>query len=194
MNPAGTLGEVADLVATCTACPLAGTRTQAVPGSGPAEARLVLVGEAPGAAEDHGGQPFVGRSGSLLLELLGREVGLDRSEVFITNTVKCRPPGNRDPRAQEIAACRGHLVAQLAALAPTCELVVTVGNVATRAVLGTTEGIMALRGVPRRVEGWPMPVLATIHPAAALRGGSAARALLAEDLATAGRLLGGHAA
>jgi len=194
MSSASSLVEVADAVRSCTACTLAATRRQAVPGSGPADARLVLVGEAPGAAEDAGGLPFVGRSGSLLLDLLEREAGLTRDEVYITNTVKCRPPATRDPRAAEAAACRGYLEAQLAALAPTCELVVTVGNVATRAVLGTRDGILSLRGTTRRVPGLSAPVLATIHPAAALRGGATATAMLSDDLAAVGRLLGTRAA
>ena len=190
----GELARVAEEVRSCTRCALAATRTQAVPGSGPRDARLVIIGEAPGAAEDVGGLPFVGRSGSLLLSLLAEHAGLSRDEVFITNTVKCRPPENRDPRPEEIAACRGHLDAQLRCLGPTCALVVTVGNVATRAVLGTRQGIMSLRGVPTVVEGIAAPVLPTLHPAAALRGGAGSQALLAEDLATAGRLLAPRAA
>ena len=190
MSVAGDLTAVAEEIRTCTSCSLSATRTQAVPGSGPGTARLVIVGEAPGAAEDAGGLPFVGRSGSLLLSLLAEQSGLSRDEVFITNTVKCRPPGNRDPRPDEVAACRGHLTDQLRCLSDSCELVLTVGNVATRAVLGTRQGILSLRGVPVIVEGVPAPVLPTLHPAAALRGGPTAQALLAEDLATAGRLLG----
>ncbi len=194
MSAATELATVAEAVRSCTSCPLATTRNQAVAGSGPAHARVVLIGEAPGAQEDAGGQPFVGRSGRLLLTLLAEQAGLARDEVFITNTVKCRPPGNRDPRISEIAACHGHLVDQLSALASSCELVVTVGNVATRAVLRTREGILSLRGVPRQVEGLAAPVVATIHPAAALRGGPAAVSMLTQDLATVGRLLGAKVA
>ena len=194
MTRSPSLEQVAQEVRSCTACRLAATRTQAVPGSGPSDARLVLVGEAPGAAEDAGGLPFVGRSGSLLLALLEQEAGVTRDQVFITNTVKCRPPANRDPKASEVTACSGHLRAQLAILSSSCELVLTVGNVATRSVLGTRDGILSVRGVLRRVDGLGTPVLATIHPAAALRGGAAARAMLVEDLATAGRLLGASAA
>jgi len=194
MTASDDLAAVAAAVRACTACPLATTRTQAVAGSGSAVARLVLVGEAPGAEEDAGGLPFVGRSGSLLLGLLADEAGLGRDEVFITNTVKCRPPANRDPRPSELAACRGHLEAQLVSLATTCELIVTVGNVATRSLLGTRAGILSLRGTPVRAPGVAATVLPTIHPAAALRGGPRVAALLAEDLATAGRLLGTRAA
>ena len=129
-----------------------------------------------------------------LLALLEQEAGVTRDQVFITNTVKCRPPANRDPKASEVTACSGHLRAQLAILSSSCELVLTVGNVATRSVLGTRDGILSVRGVLRRVDGLGTPVLATIHPAAALRGGAAARAMLVEDLATAGRLLGASAA
>ena len=194
MSAVSVLDDIARRVAGCTACDLAATRSTTVPGSGGADARLVLVGEAPGADEDRGGLPFIGRSGSLLLGVLAEETGLTRDEVFITNTVKCRPPANRDPRSSELASCRGFLVEQLAVLSKSAACVVTVGNVATRSVLGTAEGIMTLRGTPVEVPGIAAPVLPTIHPAAALRGGPEVLALLRDDLALVARMLEGAAA
>lgn len=167
----------------CTACRLAETRTRVVAGSGPSNARLFLLGEAPGASEDRQGEPFVGRSGRLLDELLG-EVGLDRDRVFVTNVVKCRPPDNRNPRADEIGACRGHLESQLRLIEP--RVVVTLGNFAAQWVLSTRDGITRLRGRSYPWEG--RTVVPTFHPAAALRGGTTVKDALRADLATARKL------
>src|ERR1700732_918852 len=128
---------------TCTKCPLAQHRTQVVFGVGDPGADLVFVGEGPGAEEDRQGIPFVGRAGQLLTRLI-EGIGLTRDDVYICNVVKCRPPGNRDPLPAEIEACRPYLEAQLEFLAPT--VVVTLGNFATRLLLGTKEGITKLRG------------------------------------------------
>jgi DNA polymerase len=116
---------IAEEIHACTACGLHETRTQAVPGSGTSDAQIVLVGEAPGAQEDKTGLPFVGRAGKLLDQLL-ESIGLDRSQVYIANVIKCRPPDNRPPRKGEIAACRHFLDRQLAAIRP--KLVVTLGR------------------------------------------------------------------
>jgi uracil-DNA glycosylase len=174
----------------CTACPeLAATRRRVVPGAVPAGARLLVMGEAPGAQEDESGQPFVGRSGQLLDQLLA-EVGVDRAEVGVLNTVKCRPPGNRPPSRAESAACRGWTERQLRLAAPS--VVVALGLSAARWFLGP--GTLAhLRGRLHEVDV-PVPglrVLATYHPSAAIRYGPAGepRRLLREDLALAAQSL-----
>jgi uracil-DNA glycosylase family 4 len=130
--------------ASCTRCPLAAGRTHVVFGEGSPRADLMVVGEGPGAEEDRQGRPFVGRSGALLDRLLREEAGLGRTEVYIANVVKCRPPGNRDPRPDEIGACRPYLDEQVRLIG--ARVVLTLGNFATRALLGTTEGIRSLRG------------------------------------------------
>ena len=128
----------------CTRCALAAGRTQVVFGVGDPDASLMFVGEGPGRDEDLAGEPFVGRSGKLLDKLLHQEIGLERSQCYIANVVKCRPPGNRDPLPDEIASCRPYLEAQIELIAP--RVVVTLGNFATRLLLDTTEGIRRLRG------------------------------------------------
>jgi uracil-DNA glycosylase family 4 len=149
----------------CVRCPLAATRTQVVFGVGSPSADLMFVGEAPGQQEDLQGEPFVGRSGQLLDRLVFEEMGLTRDRFYIANTVKCRPPGNRDPEAAEIAACRPWLDTQVDLIDP--KVVVTLGNFAAKLLLGTTEGITKLRGraYPFR-RGMLVP---TYHPAAVLR-------------------------
>ena len=180
------LAGLAALARTCTACPeLAATRTHVVVGEVPAGARLLVMGEAPGASEDQTGRPFVGRSGQLLDELLA-EVGLDRASVAVLNTAKCRPPANRPPTRAESAACRPWAERQLALARPA--VVVALGLSATRWFLGPTS-LAAVRG---RVHDHPLvPVLPTYHPSAALRWGPAGepRRLLREDLALAAGLL-----
>ncbi len=148
-------------------------------------ARLVFVGEAPGREEDVRGEPFVGRSGQLLDRLVAEELGLERRQCYILNTVKCRPPNNRDPQADEIAACRPWLEAQMGALDPT--VVVTLGNFATRLLLDTTEGIRRLRGRAYPYRGGHL--VPTYHPAAALRSGGEVVAEMRADLLRAKRLL-----
>lgn len=182
------LTAVAAEVRACTRCGLAATRIQGVPGEGDPQARLVLVGEAPGADEDREGRPFVGRSGRLLTELLA-EVGLPREAVFIANVLKSRPPGNRDPLPAEIEACAPYLARQLAALGRV-RLVATLGAFSTRLLCGTREPMGALRGRPRaaRWQGLDLAVYPLLHPAAALRS-TASMALLAEDVARLPALL-----
>lgn len=154
-------------------------------GVGDPQARLMFVGEGPGREEDLQGEPFVGRSGKLLDTLMRQEIGIDRTQCFIANTVLCRPPGNRDPLPAEIEACRPHLEAKLELIQPA--VVVTLGNFATRTLLGTTEGIRKLRGraYPFR-SGQLVP---TYHPAAALRGGAEVVAEMRADFVRAKRLL-----
>jgi DNA polymerase len=166
----------------CTLCPaLAATRTQVVVGQTPPGARLLVVGEAPGAKEDALGEPFVGQSGRLLDRLLA-EAGLPRQEVAVLNTVKCRPPDNRVPTRAETERCRPWLEAQLVEVAP--RLVVTLGVSASSWFLGR----VLLGDVRGRVhDAAAQRVLPTYHPAAALRGGPQGEPmrLLREDLATA---------
>ena len=128
----------------------------------------MIVGEGPGAEEDRQGLPFVGRSGKLLDELIRQEIGLDRSEVYIANVVKCRPPDNRDPLPEEIAACRPYLQRQVELVAP--RVLMTLGNFATKVLLDTKEGITRLRG-RRYAWGDGVVLVPTYHPAALLRGG-----------------------
>jgi uracil-DNA glycosylase family 4 len=176
------LSALAAATRACTACPeLAATRTQVVPGVLPAGARLLLMGEAPGAQEDETGLPFVGRSGQLLDQLLG-EIGARRSDVAVLNTLKCRPPGNRPPTRTESRTCRGWTERQLALAAP--QVVVALGLSATRWFLGPTP-LAPVRGRLHDVGG--VRVLPTYHPSAALRWGPAGepRRLLRDDLALA---------
>lgn len=165
----------------CTACPLHETRTQVVFGSGNADAQLMFIGEGPGANEDLQGLPFVGQAGKLLDKLLA-EIGLERADVFIANTVKCRPPGNRDPYPHEIEACRGYLYSQLQLIEPT--LVCTLGNFATKLLRGEPTGISKLHGQPEAVTIGPRAVrlYPLYHPAAALYAPSTLELLRADFL------------
>lgn len=173
--------------ATCTRCDLAAGRTKVVFGVGNRRARLVFVGEGPGRDEDLQGEPFVGRSGKLLDRLMAEELGMDRTQCFICNTVMCRPPNNRDPRPAEMAACRPYLDGKLALIRPA--VIVTLGNVATRALLDTAEGIRRLRG--RAYPFGDAQLVPTYHPAAALRSGGEVVAEMRADLVRAKRLLAG---
>lgn len=179
------LAELADAAAGCTRCPLAAGRTHVVFGMGEPASRFVLVGEGPGAEEDRQGLPFVGRSGQLLDRLLFEELGRTREHCYIANVVKCRPPGNRDPEPDEIAACRPYLERQLELIDPL--VVVTLGNFSTRLLLDTREGITKLRGreYPYR-SGVLVP---TVHPAFVLRGGAKPMAQMRADLVRAGQAL-----
>ncbi len=182
------LAEVRVEALACTRCGLADGRTQVVFGVGNPGADLLLVGEGPGREEDLRGEPFVGRSGKLLDTLLHQELGIDRTSCYIANVVKCRPPGNRDPRPDEIDACRPYLDAQVRLIAP--RVVVTLGNFATRTLLGTTDGIRRLRGAT-----YPFGaahLVPTYHPAAALRGGAEVVAEMRADLVRAKALLTGR--
>ena len=160
--------DLREEVSACTRCGLWENRTQTVFGEGPVPSPVVIVGEAPGAQEDAAGKPFVGRSGQFLTSLM-EEAGLRREKVFITNMVKCRPPENRLPAKEELASCRPWLRAQLETLKPL--LVLAVGNVPTRAFLGTKEGITTLRGrfFPCPWEGMNFTLLPIFHPSYLLR-------------------------
>jgi uracil-DNA glycosylase family 4 len=145
----------------------------------------MFVGEGPGRDEDLQGEPFVGRSGRLLDRLVNEELGIDRAGFYICNVVKCRPPGNRDPRPEEVAACRHFLEAQISLVAP--RVIVTLGNFATRTLLATTEGVTRLRG--RQYRYGEAVVVPTFHPSAALRGGGVVVAEMRADLIRAKRAL-----
>ncbi|MBM7842127.1 uracil-DNA glycosylase [Herpetosiphon giganteus] len=164
-DAAATLALIAEEVAHCTACPLCRTRTNAVPGEGPADAEILLIGEGPGQREDALGRPFVGPSGDLLEQWLA-EIGLAREQVFIANVVKCRPPGNRDPEPSEIAACAQFLDRQIAALAP--KLIATLGRHSMNKFFpgGKITKIHGIRGVKRVGQTVFLPLF---HPAYVLR-------------------------
>ncbi len=163
----------------CVACGLSETRTKVVFGTGSLQARLMLVGEAPGRNEDLQGEPFVGAAGRLLDEMLGG-IGMTRPEVYIANVLKCRPPGNRDPRPEEIDSCKGYLREQIRFVEP--RVVVTLGNFATKLLLRTETGITRLRG---KAYPWWLgaTLIPTFHPAAALRGGDRVTDMMREDFA-----------
>lgn len=172
-------------LASCTRCDLSLTRQRVVIGSGPSAPQLMVIGEAPGRSEDEGGEPFIGRSGQLLFRLLDEEVGVTRSQCFVTNVVKCRPPANRTPTFIEIKTCRPWLDEQLALITP--RVVLALGNTASRAVFGFESPMGAVHG--RVVHLGAVPGLATYHPAAALRGGSSVVQVMRRDLAVLRQLL-----
>jgi DNA polymerase len=158
------LGQIAEAVHACTRCVLCRERTNAVPGEGPADARLVVVGEGPGATEDETGRPFVGRAGQLLTEILAA-IELPRERVFICNVVKCRPPGNRKPVQAEVDACVPYLYRQLDVIGP--KVILAMGNTAAETLLNTKQSLGSLRGRVHQFRG--MPLIVTYHPAALLR-------------------------
>ena len=166
-DPALAWPQLIAQIAACTACSLSRTRTKTVPGVGDLRADWLIVGEAPGADEDASGEPFVGRAGKLLDAML-RAVGLSRQRgVYITNIVKCRPPGNRDPAPDEAGACAGYLERQIALINP--KLILAVGKVAAHKLLGSEEPMSRLRGKVWHWRGTELPVVATYHPAYLLR-------------------------
>jgi DNA polymerase len=170
------LVEVYREASVCTKCPLSETRTKVVFGNGSADADLMFVGEAPGAEEDRQGLPFVGRAGGLLTELLGG-IGMSRDDVFITNVLRCRPPGNRDPQPIEIESCRPYLERSVELIEP--RVIATLGNFATKLLSGSPTGITKVRGTPqvRELGGRTVFLLPLFHPAAALRTPSLAETL-----------------
>ena len=178
----------AEETSTCTRCPLAATRTQVVFGSGDPHAELMFVGEAPGFHEDKQGVPFVGQAGKLLETLLNG-IGLSRTDVYIANVLKCRPPGNRDPQPEEIEACESHLFHQIELIQPT--LVATLGNFATKLLSGKPTGITRVHGVSQQVTlgGNEVTLYPLYHPAAALYTRSML-AVLEEDFRRIPELLG----
>jgi uracil-DNA glycosylase family 4 len=170
-------------VATCTSCSLHTSRTQTVFGVGDPQADWMIIGEAPGAEEDRRGEPFVGRAGKLLDEML-RAVGQSRDRVFIANILKCRPPNNRDPKAEESAACRGYLQRQIELIGP--KIILAVGRIAAQLLLETDEPVGRLRGSRHQLGDTPLVV--TYHPAYLLRSPSQKRKAW-DDLCLAKRLM-----
>jgi uracil-DNA glycosylase family 4 len=162
------LVEIYREASVCTKCPLSETRTNVVFGSGDAAADLMFVGEAPGAEEDRQGLPFVGRAGALLTELL-EGIGMTRKQVWITNVLRCRPPGNRDPQPIEIESCQPYTYSQVELIEP--RVVATLGNFATKLLTGSRVGITKVRGTPqvREIGGRTVFLMPLLHPAAALR-------------------------
>ncbi len=182
---AADLEAIAGLVADCTKCRLCEHRTHTVPGEGPADARLVVVGEGPGRTEDETGRPFVGQAGQLLTKILGA-IELKREQVFICNVVKCRPPENRTPQYDEVAACVPYLFRQIDLLKP--KVILAMGNAAAQTVLNTKQSLGALRNRVHRFRG--IPVIVTYHPAALLRNPNWKRPTW-DDVRIARRLLDG---
>jgi DNA polymerase len=174
------LDQIAAEVATCTRCPLAQERTLAVPGEGHPDTEVVFVGEGPGYNEDQQGRPFVGAAGTLLNDLL-KQIGWKRQDVFITNVVKCRPPGNRDPEPHEIAACAPYLKRQLEVLDPAVIVTLgrhSLGHFNPGARIGQTHGTVA--PVDAETGAGAAVTYAMYHPAAALRQGSLKQTMLAD--------------
>jgi uracil-DNA glycosylase family 4 len=155
-----------EAVAACTACELCKTRTQTVFGVGNTRAEWLVIGEAPGAEEDRQGEPFVGRAGQLLNSML-LAIGLPRETVFIANVLKCRPPGNRDPKPEEVARCLPFLSAQIALLQP--KIMLAVGRIAAQNLLATDAPLARLRGKVHRFGEAGTPLVITYHPAYLLR-------------------------
>jgi uracil-DNA glycosylase len=171
-------------VAACTRCVLHRGRTQTVFGVGSRDADWMIVGEAPGAEEDRRGEPFVGRAGKLLDEML-RAAGQSRASVYIANILKCRPPNNRDPAADEAKACRAYLDRQIALLQP--KLILAVGRIAAQQLLHADVPLGRLRGKVHSLNGSEIPVVVTYHPAYLLRTPSQKRKAW-EDLCLARRV------
>lgn len=176
------LDTIAARVRVCTQCDLHRMRTNAVPGHGNPDAEVMFIGEGPGWHEDRQGLPFVGAAGQFLNEML-QSIGLSRDEVFITNIVKCRPPGNRDPLPDEIAACSAYLDAQIAAIKP--KVIVTLGRF-SMARWFPNERISRIHGQPRRFGD--VVVVPMYHPAAALHQ-SSLRATIEADMAKLPQIL-----
>jgi uracil-DNA glycosylase family 4 len=185
LDPAGELRAQEKALQSCRKCKLCEGRTTVVFGSGNPRAEFVVIGEGPGADEDAQGVPFVGRAGQLLTKMLeARKVELSRDEVYVCNAVMCRPPGNRNPEADELAACAPFLAAKLAVLQP--KVILALGSVAAQSLLGTREPIGKLRG---RVHPYGSAVLIpTFHPAFLLRNpGDEYKRMAWEDLQLARR-------
>lgn len=162
---------------SCTKCELCKTRKNVVFSSGPSNAKIMVIGEAPGADEDESGFPFVGRSGQMMRKLFG-EVGINEDEIYIANVLKCRPPENRNPKALEIEQCKEYLDEQIKFVNP--KVIVPVGNFSARFVLQTKLGIMSLRKQQYEVNS--RFVVPTVHPAYVLRNGVRGQNEMLQDL------------
>ncbi|NCF52614.1 uracil-DNA glycosylase [Gammaproteobacteria bacterium] len=180
--------QLREAVAACTRCILHESRTQTVFGVGDPDADWMIIGEAPGAEEDRRGEPFVGRAGKLLDEML-RAIGQKRESVFIANILKCRPPNNRDPKADEASSCRGYLERQIDLVSP--KIILAAGRIAAQQLLGTDAPVGRLRGKLHHLR--EIPVVVTYHPAYLLRSPSQKRKAW-DDLCMAKRLADGSPA
>ncbi len=176
---------VIDAIHACTACELSQNCTQKVPGVGDHDARLLIVGEGPGHDEDIRGEPFVGRSGQLL-DLMLAAIGISRKQVYITNIVKCRPPGNRDPKQDEALHCRACLDAQIELISP--RVILSVGRVSAHNLLGSNEPVGKLIKQTHKLPGTDIPLKVTYHPAYLLRNPSA-KSIAWQDLKLLHRML-----
>jgi uracil-DNA glycosylase len=179
------LDELRTFIGDCRRCKLAGHRTQIVFGVGNPRARLVFAGEAPGRDEDLKGEPFVGRAGQLLTEIITKGMKLRREDVYIANVIKCRPPENRNPEPDEVQCCEPFLVRQLELIKP--EVIVALGKFAVQTLLGTKEPITRLRGRWHDYHG--IPLMPTFHPAYLLRNPGDKR-LVWEDIQKVMKALG----
>ncbi len=193
------LNDLRVAVGNCRACPLHACRTRTVVDSGNYQADLMIVGEAPGEKEDLGGMPFIGAAG-LLLDKMIASIGLQRENAYVCNVIKCRPPDNRKPMPEEVAACRGHLERQIALVRP--KVILALGATAAQTLLGTTIGIMKLRGrwgefvnppsinpmLPSKMKPETIPVMPTFHPSYLLRVPAAKREAWQDMQAVAAKL------
>ncbi len=192
-EPAGAVPEdrgaelalIASQIAPCVKCTLSANRTVTVPGEGSLDAPVMFVGEGPGAEEDRTGRPFVGAAGQYLDTWL-KPIALERSQCFIANCVKCRPPQNREPHPDEISACLPYLERQIAMVRP--KVICCLGRIAAQTLLGTSSSLGALRGKVHDRHG--IPVVVTYHPSAVLRDKAGLRKPVWEDLKLLQRLLG----
>ena len=182
MTAALELEKVADAVSTCKKCALYHSRAKGVPGEGPSDAEIMFIGEGPGFHENMQGRPFVGAAGEFLVELLAG-IGMKREQVFITNVVKCRPPGNRDPHPEELQACAPYLERQLQIINP--KVIVTLGRFSMARFIHNAK-ISEIHGQPIRVKG--MLVVPFYHPAAALHRPSL-RSVVEKDFASLPELI-----
>lgn len=178
--------DLASTVAACRACGLCQTRTQTVFGVGNRNAELLVIGEAPGADEDREGEPFVGRAGQLLNRMLAA-IGLQRQQVYIANILKCRPPGNRDPKPEEVLSCQPYLMRQIELIGP--RLILAVGRISAQTLLGTDLPLARLRGRWLELGSQAIPLRVTYHPAYLLRSPDQ-KARAWEDLTAVARRLG----
>ena len=185
LGETGSLDELRAFIGDCRRCKLAGHRTQIVFGVGNPRARLVFAGEAPGRDEDLKGEPFVGRAGQLLTEIITKGMRLRREDVYIANVIKCRPPENRNPEPDEVASCEPFLIRQLELIKP--EVIVALGKFAVQTLLGTKEAITRLRGRWHDYHG--IPLMPTFHPAYLLRNPGDKR-LVWEDIQKVMKALG----
>jgi uracil-DNA glycosylase family 4 len=187
VRAADSLAALREVLGDCRRCKLCKGRTNVVFGVGNPNARLMFIGEGPGEDEDRKGEPFVGKAGGLLTDIITKGMGLQRSDVYIANVVKCRPPGNREPEPDEVQACRGYLEKQVALVRP--RVLVALGRTAAHTLLGNESPIGQLRG--RWFQVFGIPTMVTYHPAALLRNQALKRPTWEDMQQVRDRLRGG---